>query len=62
MIPGVNIISRKASAVSVNGAGGFRRWNPLKKLLGTKEHLDWFKADLSAADIRNAQNYTRTKN
>ena len=51
MIPEVNIISGKASVVSVNGAGGsgggseslsgdFRGWSPLRKFLGSKEHLN----------------------
>ena len=51
MIPEVNIISEKASAASVNGAGvsgggseslggDFREWSPLRKFLGSKEHLN----------------------
>ena len=51
MIPEVNIISGKASVASVNGAGGsgggseslsgdFRGWSPLRKFLGSKEHLN----------------------
>ena len=73
MIPRVNIISGKASVASVNGAGGserhseplsrgFRRWIPLRKFLGCKEHLDWLKIDTNAAKIRTAQDYIRTKN
>ena len=51
MIPEVNIISRKASVASVNGAGGsggsseslsgdFRGASPSKTFLGSKEHLN----------------------
>ena len=51
MIPEVNIISGKASVVSVNGAGGsggdseslsgdFRGQSPLRKFFGSKEHLN----------------------
>ena len=48
MIPGENIISRKASVASINRAGesealsrGFRGWSPLRRFLGSKEYLDW---------------------
>ena len=62
MISGVNIINGKTSTASVNGAmgfvgcsellnGGFRGHSPLRKLLGSKEHLDWLKIDLKAAEI-----------
>ena len=54
MIPGANIISGKASVASVNRAGGskplsrgFRGWSPIRKSLGSKEHLDWLKKDLN---------------
>ena len=51
MIPEVNIISGKASVASVNGAGGsdggseslsrdFRGRSPLRKFLGSKEHIN----------------------
>ena len=69
MIPGANIISRKASVASVNRAGGseplnrgFRGWSPIRKFLGSKEHLDWLKIDLNAVEIRTVQDYIRTKN
>ena len=67
MTPGVNIIG-KASATSINraqglgggGSGGsatlsrdFRGQSPLRKLLGSKEHLDWLKIDLNAAKVIN---------
>ena len=57
MIPGANIISRKASVASVNRAGGyephrgFRGGSLLRKLLGLREHLDWLKTDLNAVEI-----------
>ena len=57
MIPRVNIICRKASA-----ARGFWGQSPLRKFLGSKEHLDWFKTDLNAAKIRTVQDYISTKN
>ena len=69
MIPGANIISGKASVVSVNRAGGseplsrgFRGWSPIRKFLGSKEQLDWLKIDLNAVEIRTVQDYLRTKN
>ena len=69
MIPGANIISRKASVANVNRAGwseplnrGFKGWSPLKKLFGSKEHLDWLKIDLNAVEIRTVQDYICTKN
>ena len=48
MIPEVNIISRKAGVSRAEGSGGhseslsrdFRRQSPLRKFLGSKEHLD----------------------
>ena len=64
MIPGANIISRKASVASVNRAGGseplsrgFRGWSPIRKFLGSKEHLDWLKIDLNALKIKTVQDY-----
>ena len=61
MIPGVNI-TEKTSVVSINGAvalGGALRLSagvlggrvPLRKLLGSKEHLDWPKIDLNMTKI-----------
>ena len=51
-----HIISRKASEANVNEAegfglrseslsGSFRGQNPLRKLFGSKYHLDWVKID-----------------
>ena len=64
MIPGANIISRKASVASVNRAGGseplsrgFRGWSPIRKFLGSKEHLDWLKIDLNALKIKTVEDY-----
>ena len=58
MIAGVNIFSGKASIASINGAGlikpfseGLMGWSPLRKLLGSKEHLQWLRKDLNAAKI-----------
>ena len=69
MIPGANIISGKASVASVNRAGGseflsrgFRGWSPLRKFLGSKEHLDWLKIDLNVVKMRTVQDCIRTKN
>ena len=58
MIPGVIMFSRKASVMSVNGA----EQRPLKKLLSSKENLDWLKIDLNMAKIITGQDYKRTKN
>ena len=43
MIPGVNIVNGKTSVASVNGArgSGLYEEEPLTKLLGSKEQLDW---------------------
>ena len=43
MIPGVNLISRKASIISINGAGGlvnrgFRGRSPIRKSEGSKDN------------------------
>ena len=73
MIPGVNTISGKASVARVNRAGrsgghsgplsrGFRGKSPLRKFLGSKEHLDWLKIDLNAAEIRTVKGYIHIKN
>ena len=52
IITGVNIIGRKVSVASVNGAGGCLGvfWGcseitagPQRKFLGSKEHLNWLK-------------------
>ena len=56
MISGVNIISGRVSVAGFNGAGGAGDTlspsardlgvEPLRKFLGSKEHLDWLKMDL----------------
>ena len=52
MIPGLNIISGKASVASVNRAGGSAgALSPTTGDLGTKQNLDWFKLDLNVAEI-----------
>ena len=66
MIPGVNKISRKASIVSINRAGGSRgcsEWgkSPLRKILGSKEHLSWPKIELNVAEIITVQDFKHTK-
>ena len=72
MIPGVNI-SGKTNVASINravGSGGcseplsmgFRGQSPLRKLLGSKEYLDWLKIDLNAAKIITVKDYKCTKN
>ena len=74
MIPGVNMISRKASVATVNGAGGCVGWEcseplsggfrgeaPVRKFLGPKEHLDQLKTDLNVAKITTVQDNKRTK-
>ena len=52
------------SVASVNEAGesgGFRGRSTLRKLLGSKEHLDWLKIDLNVAEIITVQDYKHTK-
>ena len=68
MIPGANIISRKASVASVNRAGGseplsreFWEWDTIRKFLSSKEHLYWLKTDLNAVKIRTDQDYIHIK-
>ena len=67
MIQRVNIINTKAYAASINRTWesgghsedlreGFREWNPLRKLLGSKEHLD-----LNVVEIITIQDYKHTK-
>ena len=41
---------------------GFRVWSHLRKLLGSKEYLDWLKIDLNTAKIIIVQDYKGTKN
>ena len=73
MIPGVNIISRKASVASINkdeGSGGhsgplsrrFEVRSSLRKFLGSEEHLDWPKIALNVVEISTVQDDRRTKN
>ena len=75
MIPGVNIVSRKASMPSVRGAAGgslgalwatqlvfWGARSPLRIFLGSKKRLDWLKIDLSVAKIITVQGYKCTKN
>ena len=72
MISRVIIISRRASIASVNRAGVsgacpeplsevFRGWSPLRKFLGSREHLDLLKIDLNAAEIITVQDYKCSK-
>ena len=46
-----------SSPAGVLGSGAL-----LRKLLGSKQHLDWLKTDLNAAKIITVQDYKRTKN
>ena len=66
MISGVNIIGRKVSVASVNGAGGSgcseTPVGPLRKYLGSKEHLNWLKIDLNAVEIITIQDYKHKQN
>ena len=39
--------------------GGFRGWSTLRKVLGSKEHLDWFKIDFNATEIITVQDYNK---
>ena len=66
----MNIIGRKVSVASVNGAGGSgdvlrsQLWfqGTLRKILGSKEHVDWLKIDLNVAEIITVQGYKHKKN
>ena len=64
MIPGVNIINRKASVAGIKGAGGAGgALSPsLRKFLGSKEHLDWLKIHLNTTEISTVQDHKHTKN
>ena len=66
MIPGVNIIGRKVSVVlqrswGIWGCSGTPA-GPLRKCLGSEEHLNWLKIDLNEAEIITNQNYKHTQN
>ena len=37
--------------------GGFRGQSPLRKFLGSKEHLDWLKIDFNAVEIVTIEEY-----
>ena len=39
---------------------GFRWQSPLRKFLGSKEHLDWLKIGLNMAEIFTIRDYKRT--
>ena len=66
MIPGVNIIGRK---VSSEHQWILRVWGcsetpvgSLRKFLGSKEHLNWLKIDLNAAEVISIQDYKHAQN
>ena len=62
MIPGVNIINRKVSVTSINGAGGSGgSLRPLRKFWGSKEHLDWLKINLNVTKVITVQDYKHKK-
>ena len=60
MIPEVNIISGKASIVSVSGAGGSGGGSE-SLFLGSKEHLNEVEIDLNAGKIITVQDYEHAK-
>ena len=73
MIPGIKIISGKASVATVKeaeGAGGTLRASQQgiqgaefpKKCLGSKEHLDWLKNRFEYSLNKDCSNYISTKN
>ena len=57
MIPGVTIIDRKVSLTSVRKPGEI-----LRKILGSKEHLNWLKLDQNVAEVITIQDYKHTQN
>ena len=69
MIPEVNI-TEKQMLMEPGGFWGcfeplsrdFRGQSPLRKLLGSKKHLDWLKIYLNAAKIITVQEYEGAKN
>ena len=70
--PGVNIIGGKvsvASIIRVRGSGGvlrpqwgFRGQSTRKKILGSKEQLNWLKVDFNVAKVIAVQDYNNNKN
>ena len=52
----VNLISEKKSVNRAGGLGGALNLTPLR-FLSSREHLDWFKTDLNAAEIIIVQDY-----
>ena len=44
------------------GGRGGRTQSPLRKVLCSKDYLDWLKIDLNAAKTITAQDYKQTKN
>ena len=42
-------------------AGILGRWSPPRKLLGSKEHLDWLKIHLNVVKITTVQDYKHLK-
>ena len=38
------------------------QWGPVRKFLGSKEHLNWLKIDLNAAEIITIQDYKHAQN
>ena len=72
MLPRVNIFSGKVSEASINeaeGSGSVLRHHqgfqgvehPNKNFLSSKEHLDWLKIDLNAAEIFTVQDHKYKK-
>ena len=66
----VNTIGRTVSVTSANQAGGsggvlrsqLQFQGILRKILGSKEHVDWLKIDLNVAEIITIQDYKHKKN
>ena len=66
MITGANIFSGKTSIASFSGTGGSggavsHITGVYRKLVGSKEHLDWLKIDLNSAKIITVQDYKHKK-
>ena len=66
MIPGVNIIGRK---VSIESQRNWGVWGcsetpagPLRKFLGSEEHLNWLQINLNAAKVITIQDYKQAQN
>ena len=50
-VASLNVAGGTGGFLRTPPSGGFRGRSALRKFLGSKEHLDWFKIDFNAAEI-----------